>query len=141
MAQTRSAKAKAKGALVDLAVKLLCAPWVLLGPANIFKVAYVNRGSPVAAYIVAGDAEVCQANCKIARMWACLFWGLQTVVAAAVLQGAIADGAAAAAKLYVGAALAVAYLNDVVREPVAAAACVEAAVGLLLLRRAKQKVA
>ena len=74
-------------------------------------------------------------------MWACLFWGLQTVVAAAILQGKVADGAAAAAKLYVGVALATAYANDVVREPVAVAACVEVAVGLMLLRRAKQKTA
>jgi hypothetical protein len=120
----------------DTVITLLTAPWLVLGPANIYKVACLNRGSPVAAYIVVPPAETCQAACAIARMWACLFWGLQTVVAAGVVGGGVGDGAAAVAKAYVGAALAVAYRADVVREPVAAAACVELCVaGLLVARR------
>ena len=63
-------------------IKLLNYHWVLLGPANIFKVSYVNRPSPAAKYVVVPPAETCQADCKIARMWACLFWGLQTLVVA-----------------------------------------------------------
>ena len=63
-------------------IKLLNYHWVLLGPANIFKVSYVNKPSPAAKFVVVPPAETCQADCKIARMWACLFWGLQTIVAA-----------------------------------------------------------
>ena len=63
-------------------IKLLNYHWVLLGPANIFKVSYVNKPSPAAKFIVVPPAETCQADCKIARMWACLFWGLQTLVVA-----------------------------------------------------------
>ena len=63
-------------------IKLLNYHWVLLGPANIFKVSYVNKPSPAAKYVVVPPAESCQADCKIARMWACLFWGLQTLVVA-----------------------------------------------------------
>ena len=119
----------------DALISLLVFPWVLLGPANIYKVSCLNRGSPIAAYIVVPPAETCQAACKIARMWACLFWGVQTVIAGGILGGGLRDGTAACAKLYVGVALAVAYKEDVVREPVAAAACVELFVALLLLAR------
>ena len=83
-------------------IKLLNYHWVLLGPANIFKVSYVNKPSPAAKYVVVPPAESCQADCKIARMWACLFWGLQTILAAAIVQNKISDEAAAAAKLYGG---------------------------------------
>ena len=81
-------------------------------------------------------AEECQAACNIARMWGCLFWGLQAVVAGGIVAGGVGDRTAAAAKLYVGAALAVAYKEDVVREVVAAGAAVEIVVALLLLSRA-----
>ena len=63
-------------------IRVLNYHWVLLGPANIFKVSYVNKPSPAAKYVVVPPAETCQADCKIARMWACLFWGLQTLVVA-----------------------------------------------------------
>ena len=120
-------------------IKVLNYHWVLLGPANIFKVSYVNRPSPAAKYVVVPPAESCQADCKIARMWACLFWGLQTIVAAAIVQKKISDDAAAAAKLYVGLALVVAFASDVVREPVACAAGVELVCGVLLLLRAREE--
>ena len=38
-------------------IKLLNYHWVLLGPANIFKVSYVNRPSPAAKFIVVPPAE------------------------------------------------------------------------------------
>ena len=140
--------------------------WVLLGPANIFKVSYVNRPSPAAKYVVVPPAESCQADCKIARMWACLFWGLQTIVAARAQSKSlrphaidaslttrlysragrrgdrakedISDDAAAAAKLYVGLALVVAFASDVVREPVACAGGIEIVCWVLLLLRARE---
>mmetsp|Transcript_9090 Transcript_9090/g.28414 ORF Transcript_9090/g.28414 Transcript_9090/m.28414 type:complete len:147 (-) Transcript_9090:64-504(-) len=137
MPRTRAARAKAASArgARDLLIMLLTVPWCLLGPANIFKIAVVNRGSPVAKYIVVPPAEECQANCNIARMWGCLFWGVQAVVAASIVAGAIDDRAAAAAKLYVGVALIVAYFNDVVRVPVLVAGSVELVVAGLLLSR------
>ncbi len=55
----------------------LVSPWLLLSPANIFKIAVINKPSPAAMYIVAEGMDVCQAACDIARMWGCLFWGLQ----------------------------------------------------------------
>ena len=119
-------------------IKLLNYHWVLLGPANIFKVSYVNKPSPAAKFVVVPPAETCQADCKIARMWACLFWGLQTIVAAAIVQKKISDEAAAAAKLYVGLALVVAFASDVVREPVACAGGIEIVCGVLLLLRARE---
>lgn len=50
MPRTRAARAKAASArgARDLLIMLLTVPWCLLGPANIFKIAVVNRGSPVA---------------------------------------------------------------------------------------------
>ena len=119
-------------------IKVLNYHWVLLGPANIFKVSYVNKPSPAAKYVVVPPAESCQADCKIARMWACLFWGLQTIVAAAIVQKKISDDAAATAKLYVGTALVVAFASDVVREPVACAGGIELVCGVLLLLRARR---
>lgn len=113
-------------------VVALTAPWVLLGPLNIFKVSYVNRGSPIAQYIVVPPAETCQAACDIARMWACLFWGLQTVIALAICTRRIDDLVASVAKAYVGVALLVAFKRDVVRAPVAAAGCVELIVAACL---------
>jgi|EP01043_Picozoa_sp_COSAG02_P074250 hypothetical protein len=55
----------------------LVSPWLLLSPANIFKIAVINKPSPAAMYIVAEGMDVCQAACDIARMWGCLFWALQ----------------------------------------------------------------
>ena len=52
-----------------------------------------------------------------------------------IVAGAIDDRAAAAAKLYVGVALIVAYFNDVVRVPVLVAGSVELVVAGLLLSR------
>ena len=106
--------------LRDALIFVLTAPWLALGPANVYKISMINRGSPMAKYIVVPPAEECQAACNIARMWGCLFWGLQAVVAGGIVAGGVGDRTAAAAKLYVGAALAVAYKEDVVREVVAA---------------------
>ena len=122
--------------LRDALIFVLTAPWLALGPANVYKISMINRGSPMAKYIVVPPAEECQAACNIARMWGCLFWGLQAVVAGGIIAGGVGDRTAAAAKLYVGAALAVAYKEDVVREVVAAGAAVEIVVALLLLSRA-----
>ena len=38
-------------------IKVLNYHWVLLGPANIFKVSYVNKPSPAAKYVVVPPAE------------------------------------------------------------------------------------
>ena len=116
-------------------IALLALPWVVLGPANVYKVSMINRGSPIAAYIVVPPAEECQANCNIARMWACLFWGLQTVVAGGILTGGLGDGTAAAAKLYTGVAFLVTYRERVVWEVVAVGGCIEIVLALLLLSR------
>ena len=59
-------------------------------------------------------------------------------VAAAIVQKKISDDAAAAAKLYVGTALVVAFASDVVREPVACAGGIEIVCGVLLLLRARE---
>ena len=59
-------------------------------------------------------------------------------VAAAIVQNKISDEAAAAAKLYVGLALVVAFASDVVREPVACAGGIEIVCGVLLLLRARE---
>ena len=59
-------------------------------------------------------------------------------VAAAIVQSKISDEAAAAAKLYVGLALVVAFASDVVREPVACAGGIEIVCGVLLLLRARE---
>ena len=50
-----------------------------------------------------------------------------------------AEEAAAAAKLYVGTALVVAFASDVVREPVACAGGIEIVCGVLLLLRAREE--
>ena len=55
----------------------LVSPWLILSPANIFKISAINKPSPAAMYIVADGMDVCQAACDIARMWGCLFWALQ----------------------------------------------------------------
>ena len=55
----------------------LVSPWLILSPANIFKISVINKPSPAAMYIVADGMDVCQAACDIARMWGCLFWALQ----------------------------------------------------------------
>ncbi|KAJ8598982.1 hypothetical protein CTAYLR_009454 [Chrysophaeum taylorii] len=107
-----------------MAVWAETAPWTVLGPLNMFKVAWVNRGSPVANYIVVPPAETCQAECRIARMWAVLFWGLQTAVSVAILRRALQPRAAALAKTVVGVTLCVAFYENVVREIVAAAGIV-----------------
>ena len=122
--------------LRDALIFVLTAPWLALGPANVYKISMINRGSPMAKYIVVPPAEECQAACNIARMWGCLFWGLQAVVAGGIVAGGVGDRTAAAAKLYVGAALAVAYKEDVVREvgrvPRGDLAEIEAALGRVL---------
>lgn len=119
--------------VMSYCIWLETAPWVVLGPLNIFKVAYVNRGSPISAYIVVQESETCQAACKIARMWACLFWGLQTMVAVAILRREIAPRLAATAKLFVGMALVAGYVEGAVRVPVAMAGACELATGLCCL--------
>ena len=59
-------------------------------------------------------------------------------VAAAIVQKKISDDAAAA-KLYVGLALVVAFASEVVREPVACAGGIELVCGVLLLLRAREE--
>lgn len=105
--------------VLGIGVWLETAPWVMLGPLNILKVAYVNKPSPLAQYWVVSPAETCQAACNIARMWACLFWGLQTVVAIAILRRAMSPQVAALAKAFVGTALLAAFVENTVRAPVA----------------------
>mmetsp|Transcript_13423 Transcript_13423/g.43324 ORF Transcript_13423/g.43324 Transcript_13423/m.43324 type:complete len:218 (+) Transcript_13423:218-871(+) len=122
--------------LRDALIFVLTAPWLALGPANVYKISMINRGSPMAKYIVVPPAEECQAACNIARMWGCLFWGLQAVVAGGIVAGGVGDRTAAAAKLYVGAALAVAYKEDVVREVVAAGAALDCDPNRVTLKRA-----
>ena len=108
-------------------------PWLVLGPLNMVKVAFINKGSPVAEYIVVPPAETCQAHCKIARMWAVLFWGLQTSMALAMVRKQLKDESAALAKLVVGSVLVAAYVEDVVREPVLAAGIAEILCAFLLM--------
>lgn len=117
----------------NILITVLTLPWLFLGPANIYKVAVLNRGSPIAKYIVVPPAETCQSECDIARMWACLFWGLQFVVAFGILTGGIGNGTAALAKFYVGIALRRAYAHGVVHKPVQYGANVEIFLGLTLL--------
>ncbi|KAH8051442.1 hypothetical protein JL720_15155 [Aureococcus anophagefferens] len=83
--------------LRDALIFVLTAPWLALGPANVYKISMINRGSPMAKYIVVPPAEECQAACNIARMWGCLFWGLQAVVAGGIVAGGVGDRTAAAA--------------------------------------------
>lgn len=131
----------------NILITVLTLPWLFLGPANIYKVAVLNRGSPIAKYIVVPPAETCQSECDIARMWACLFWGLQFVVAFGILTGGIGNGTAALAKFYVGIALRRAYAHGVVHKPVQYGANVEIFLGLTLLyhklaaRKAEQDAA
>uniref|UniRef100_A0A7S3NL01 DUF1279 domain-containing protein n=1 Tax=Aureoumbra lagunensis TaxID=44058 RepID=A0A7S3NL01_9STRA len=115
-----------------MVVRLLTAPWILLGPMNIFKVAFINRGSPIAQYIVVEPAETCQAACKIARMWAILFWGLQTIVSIGIYKKNFDRSIAASAKLIVGSILIIAYFENVVKIPVAIAGCIELCCALFL---------
>lgn len=118
---------------MDTIIRLECVAWAVLGPMNVFKVAYVNKGSPMAQYIVVPPAETCQAACDIARMWACLFWSLQTVLSVAILRRKIDAHFAALAKIATGVCLLTAYFNNVVREPVAIAGAIELGTALLLL--------
>ncbi|KAJ1449947.1 hypothetical protein M885DRAFT_500336 [Pelagophyceae sp. CCMP2097] len=121
-------------------VSLTSCVWLVLGPANIVKVSWINRGSPLAKYIVVPPAEECQSACNIARMWACLFWGLQASIALALLTRSLAPKAAAVAKTYVGTALLVAYSQDVVREVVAVGGAVELCTALILVTAPKTYV-
>lgn len=107
------------------------APWVVLGPLNMIKVALINKGSPVANYIVVPPAETCQAACDIARMWAVLFWGLQTVVSFSILRNDFSS--AALAKTVVGSTLIAAYLQNVVRLPVFIAGIFELLAALAMI--------
>jgi hypothetical protein len=43
-------------------VCLLSAPWLILGPLNIFKVSIINKPSPMAKHFVSKDSEICQAG-------------------------------------------------------------------------------
>lgn len=63
----------------------LVGPWLLLSPANIIKIALINKPSPAAMYIVGEGMDKCQAECDIARMWGCLFWALQFCIASGII--------------------------------------------------------
>ncbi|KAH8053078.1 hypothetical protein JL722_9744 [Aureococcus anophagefferens] len=119
--------------LRDALIFVLTAPWLALGPANVYKISMINRGSPMAKYIVVPPAEECQAACNIARMWGCLFGACRPSSPAA---SSPAASATARAPLALRRRRAVAYKEDVVREVVAAGAAVEIVVALLLLSRA-----
>ena len=92
------------------------------------------------------DSEICQAECDIARMWACLFWGLQTVLAA----GIIACSAEwtksnalrrmfACAKAFVSVGLLVAFSKGIVKWVIATAGVVELLLALLLFALSAEK--
>jgi hypothetical protein len=127
-------------------VCLFSAPWLLLGPLNIFKVSIINKPSPMAKHFVSKDSEICQAGCDIARMWACLFWGLQTVLAAGIYttsdlwsKSTALRRMFASAKMFVAIGLLVAFSKGITKWVIAIAGVVELVLALLLFFSSSDK--
>mmetsp|Transcript_19879 Transcript_19879/g.29743 ORF Transcript_19879/g.29743 Transcript_19879/m.29743 type:complete len:129 (-) Transcript_19879:80-466(-) len=110
---------------------ILALPWLILSPLNFIKVLR-NTPSPMAHYFVAKESEDCQKTCRIARMWATMFWSLQFVLALALLINKRPRWMFVLSKIFIGTILLFNFSEGVVKLPIGAAGGFELISALLL---------